>query len=214
MAFVHCPNGHIYDNVKYKECPFCLSSDNSEIPANQATELADTSLTDKTELAGVADKTLFDDEDEQLFAAPASPDKTQNAPDLDGHTVVMEYDGEEAAVPERGSGKNLPRRIEGFLVTYDFNKYGNFYPLYLGKNTIGRQSTNDIVLNDPSISNEHALILFRGNQILIEDKLSVNGTFLNDSEESIDRGSLQDNDIIRFGKKIFKIKIVGEMKTN
>ena len=214
MAFVHCPNGHIYDNLKYKECPFCLSSDNSDIPANQATELADTAFSDKTEMADIADKTLLDDEEEQFLAPPPGAHKTKGAQESDGHTVVMEYEGEEAAAPKKGSGKNLPRRIEGFLVTYDFNKYGNFYPLYLGKNSIGRQPNNDIVLNDPSISNEHALILFRGNQILIEDKLSVNGTFINNSEESIDRGTLKDNDLIRFGKKTFKIKIVGEINTN
>ena len=210
MAFVHCPNGHIYDNLKYKECPFCLSSDNSDLAAKQATELPETSFNDQTELSDMADKTLLDD-DEQVFAQPSNPAETQKAQNPDGHTVVMEYDAEEEIAPKSGSGKNLPRRIEGFLVTYDFNKYGNFYPLYLGKNSIGRQSTNDIVLNDPSISNEHALILFRGNQILIEDKLSVNGTFLNNSEESIDRGTLKDNDLIRFGKKTFKIKIVGEI---
>ena len=68
-----------------------------------------------------------------------------------------------------------------------------------------------MVLNDPSVSGHHAMILFRGNQIIIEDKLSVNGTFINQGSESIDRENLKDGDIIRFGKVVCKLLVVGEI---
>jgi pSer/pThr/pTyr-binding forkhead associated (FHA) protein len=46
--------------------------------------------------------------------------------------------------------------------------------------TIGRSSKNDIVINDATISNEHAVITLRDNgEICIKDLNSTNGTFVN-----------------------------------
>lgn len=195
MAFVHCPNGHIYDNVKYKECPFCHHSDSSE-----KVKLPDSDEQDLTE------KTMLDSDVGETHPRSEGGER-DTLPDA---TMVMQASDES----ETGAKKQIvvqQRRIMGFLVTYDLNEYGYFYPLYLGKNKIGRDVKNDIVINDSAISGEHALILFRGNKIIIEDKMSVNGTFLNDGKESIDRELLKDNDIIRIGKTVLKLKVVGEI---
>ena len=45
--------------------------------------------------------------------------------------------------------------------------------------SIGRASTNSIVLEDDYVSNEHALLLLRGQQWWLEDLDSRNGTLLN-----------------------------------
>lgn len=45
--------------------------------------------------------------------------------------------------------------------------------------SIGRASTNTVVLEDDYVSNEHALLMLRGQQWWLEDLDSRNGTLLN-----------------------------------
>lgn len=45
--------------------------------------------------------------------------------------------------------------------------------------SIGRASTNTVVLEDDYVSNEHALLMLRGQQWWLEDLNSRNGTLLN-----------------------------------
>ena len=45
--------------------------------------------------------------------------------------------------------------------------------------TIGRDPNNDIVINDPQVSRQHARIRRQGGLTLIEDMGSTNGTFVN-----------------------------------
>lgn len=201
MAFVNCVNGHIYDNVKFRECPFCHSSEGEHAASPIGLDSED-EFSAKT----IVDDGLPQTDPADTFNAAPAADIPETIPDK---TMAVEVPDQPDAVIQKASSAPASR-IEGFLVTYSHNKYGQFYPLYLGKNRIGRDSKNDIVVDDLSMSGEHAIILFRGKQVFIEDRLSVNGTFLNDGEESIDRERLKDNDIIRMGKTTFKIKIIGD----
>ncbi|MFA5891353.1 MAG: FHA domain-containing protein [Actinomycetota bacterium] len=45
---------------------------------------------------------------------------------------------------------------------------------------VGRGSSSDIVLHDPLVSRAHAIVMRRGDVMLIEDLGSHNGTYLND----------------------------------
>ncbi len=45
--------------------------------------------------------------------------------------------------------------------------------------TLGRDITNDIVINDPEVSRHHARLVFSAGSYLIEDLRSTNGTFVN-----------------------------------
>ncbi len=200
MAFVQCPNGHIYDNSKYKECPFCAQAESLSPPPEfhapeQEMPVAEA---DFPEL----EKTPVEEQ------TPLEQEQTAVTPDLaEEKTIALEVE----KISEEERGEREPRRLVGFLVTFSLNKLGDFFPLYLGKNNIGRSSQNEIVLNDSSVSGSHAMILFRGNQIIIEDKLSVNGTFVNQGSESIDRENLKDGDIIRLGKVVCKLMVVGNI---
>lgn len=49
-------------------------------------------------------------------------------------------------------------------------------------NTIGRAMTNDIPLNDNFLSAEHALLEWDGNNWIVEDLNSTNGSWLNGRE--------------------------------
>lgn len=70
--------------------------------------------------------------------------------------------------------------------------------------TIGRKEGNNVVLSEPYVSANHAKILLKNNEIIIEDLNSTNGVFVN--EEKIHGFSkLRANDRIRIGNIVFKV---------
>jgi hypothetical protein len=64
--------------------------------------------------------------------------------------------------------------------------------------TIGRHKHNDIVLNHPSVSGEHALITTILDDSFLEDLQSTNGTFVNGHR--IGKHFLQNKDVIKMAK--------------
>lgn len=199
MAFTKCKMGHVYDDSKFRECPFCRSAEEDENIVNldsEDTEALESTIPDYETLPS----------NESLRENQTGNDET--IPDQTIPDSTLRKNEDIAIIAQKQS--TVKKRIEGFLITYSHNPYGDYYPLYLGKNRIGRNKTSDIVVNDLAMSGEHAVILFRGNKVFIEDRLSVNGTFINDGKESIDRANLNDNDIIKMGQTVFKIKIIGE----
>lgn len=63
--------------------------------------------------------------------------------------------------------------------------------------SIGRDAGNDIVIDDPLLSREHAQIVTIGEDQILEDRQSNNGTLVNGSP--IDRQILQHRDVIELG---------------
>ena len=70
------------------------------------------------------------------------------------------------------------------------------FPLQAGRITVGRNSSNDIVLNEPVVSGEHAAIQLQPAPS-ITDLNSTNGTRLNG--KAVTKASLQHNDVIKIG---------------
>ena len=64
--------------------------------------------------------------------------------------------------------------------------------------TIGRVSDNVIQIEDASVSSHHAEITTSGDQFILKDLDSTNGTRVND--HSFTEGQLRDGDRVRFGK--------------
>jgi pSer/pThr/pTyr-binding forkhead associated (FHA) protein len=62
---------------------------------------------------------------------------------------------------------------------------------------VGRDPTNHIVINDPLVSRVHAAILPVGNDHILEDLASVNGTVVNGTR--MKRRILQHGDVVEFG---------------
>ncbi len=71
------------------------------------------------------------------------------------------------------------------------------YPLEKERVTIGRISANDIVINEPVVSGEHAALQLAAKGATITDLSSTNGTFVNG--ERINKISLHHNDVIAIG---------------
>jgi len=66
--------------------------------------------------------------------------------------------------------------------------------------TLGAASGNDIVLDEPLVSRNHAVIERHGREVEIVDLNSGNGTFVND--EPVSRRLLTDGDVIRLGERV------------
>lgn len=76
------------------------------------------------------------------------------------------------------------------------------YELGFGINRIGREKDNRIVVLDGSLSRYHAEITIDGDRIILADRQSLNGTFVNN--DRINSCELKDEDLIRFGSVAFK----------
>jgi len=64
--------------------------------------------------------------------------------------------------------------------------------------TIGREPTNQIVVDDPEVSREHATVLPVGRDHILEDRGSSNGTFVNGAR--VARRILKHGDVIAVGR--------------
>jgi hypothetical protein len=63
--------------------------------------------------------------------------------------------------------------------------------------TIGRDPSSDIFLNDVTVSREHATIEVVGDDVVIRDSGSLNGTYVND--RTAESAILQDGDVVQIG---------------
>jgi len=81
------------------------------------------------------------------------------------------------------------------LLSEGFN--GRAYELKVDKTTVGRVSDNAFEIPEASVSSHHAEILLRGNDIVVRDLGSTNGTFING--EKITEAVLKPGQTLRFG---------------
>ena len=69
-----------------------------------------------------------------------------------------------------------------------------------GRLTIGRHPDNDIVPKDAAVSNQHAIIERIEEKLIVLDKKSRNGTFVNGIE--VQSAELNEGDIVEFGNQL------------
>ncbi len=78
---------------------------------------------------------------------------------------------------------------------------GKVYPLDKGEMFVGRDLSNDIVINDPEISRRHARLFQQGNGYVLEDLGSTNGSFVN-GQRLVGPNILRPGDTITFGERM------------
>ncbi len=78
---------------------------------------------------------------------------------------------------------------------------GKAYPLDKPEIFIGRDLANDIVINDPEVSRRHARLSNQGNQYIIEDLGSTNGTSVN-GQRLTGPYMLRPGEQITFGERV------------
>lgn len=92
--------------------------------------------------------------------------------------------------------------VYGFIYHPSFPD--NRYYMFEGDTTIGAGEKNDIVVDKPAVSWNHALIVCRNEKVLLQDSASTNGTFLNEARISRPR-DVRHGDCVRFGNVEFRI---------
>jgi pSer/pThr/pTyr-binding forkhead associated (FHA) protein len=78
---------------------------------------------------------------------------------------------------------------------------GKTYPLTGVEVTIGRDVTNDIVINDSEVSRQHAVLKLQGSSYVLEDRGSTNGSSINNQRLSGPH-TLRHGEVLGFGENV------------
>ena len=84
------------------------------------------------------------------------------------------------------------------LVILSQSMNGRVHELKADKTTIGRVEDNTFQIAEPSVSSHHCEVVLRGNEVVIKDLNSTNGTFIN--EEKITESVLKPGQTLRLGQ--------------
>ena len=119
---------------------------------------------------------MMDDQDTPWPQEPFPPEPT---------VYVTGWPDQSTALRKRTpEEQEAPPPVEHVLVVYAGTQLGRVFPLVPGINVIGRSPGVDLPLVDEEVSRTHAWVSLRngpgGNEVVLEDKGSTTGTFLND----------------------------------
>ena len=106
------------------------------------------------------------------------------------------------------SGMERPSQkpIIGFLYSISRSGHGEFWPLRIGSNSIGRADKNSICLSEATVSEEHAVLVVQQMKnpekviAWINDSGSTCGTMINGESLGFDRRECVNGDIITIGE--------------
>src|SRR5437868_9749819 len=84
------------------------------------------------------------------------------------------------------------------LVLLSAGMTGRTHELKGDKTTIGRVEDNTFQVAEPSVSSHHCEVLLRGNDVIVRDLNSTNGTYING--EKITESALKPGQILRLGQ--------------
>lgn len=180
--FKTCANGHQYSGAR---CPYC--------PAEEAPGGIKTVL-DVTPAQAVDDKTVIEQKGPVVSSYTPVDDRTV----ISGHVKSSNQGGPTLAPLGAETVNPSGRKLVGFLVTYDLDPLGTVYNLYEGRNVVGRTPPAGVLFPSGTVSDKHAIILYRDDKFFISDELSTNGTFVN-GESLEEKMKLTDRDEVRFG---------------
>lgn len=76
------------------------------------------------------------------------------------------------------------------------------------KTTVGRRPDNSLLIEDSSVSSNHAEIFFENNSFFVKDLGSTNGTYINGSQ--IKKAPLTHDDELRFGSIVTHFKSLND----
>lgn len=113
---------------------------------------------------------------------------------LTGATASFEpVAAEESAAVVDGTGGEGP-----VLVVHKGAEVGERFYLDGTEFTVGRDPECDIFLNDVTVSRDHALLVVSPDGVSVEDKGSLNGTYVNDI--LVDKARLHNGDALQVGR--------------
>lgn len=149
------------------------------------------------------DRTFIPGVDENLSNDLYSRRATPNGNPMSG-TFVPGMQGNAPTVTEQGKVR-YEEPVVGFLYSISRKGIGEYWPLHLGANTIGRSADCDVRLREMSVSSLHARISIKQMKTTgaliatIRDEGSRTGMYVNDEELDYDLHNCKSGDIITVG---------------
>jgi len=116
------------------------------------------------------------------------------------------FPGMEGMANNAMSSNEAHKPIMGFLYSVSRTSCGEYWPLYMGLNTIGRSTACSVRLSEATISDNHAEIVIRQMKnpdsvlVSIQDARSTCGTLLNGSSLGFEAQECHNGDIITIGE--------------
>jgi pSer/pThr/pTyr-binding forkhead associated (FHA) protein len=107
--------------------------------------------------------------------------------------------------PQQRSANPTGKPVVGFLYSVSRTPAGEFWPLHIGQNTIGKAPSCDICLKEGTVSTDHAVLVVRKMKnpekviASISDARSTNGTMLNGQSLGFSAEECKNGDIITIG---------------
>jgi pSer/pThr/pTyr-binding forkhead associated (FHA) protein len=95
------------------------------------------------------------------------------------------------------------------LVVLSEGLTGRSYELSTVLTSIGRLEDNSFQIPEPSVSSHHCEIMLRGNDVIIKDLNSTNGTFVN-GQRVTDEAPVKPGQIVRLGQ--IEVRLEGEQQ--
>ncbi|MBU0704890.1 MAG: FHA domain-containing protein, partial [Chloroflexi bacterium] len=105
------------------------------------------------------------------------------------------------AIPAAGGTRIIERAPKHLAMLVDRSRPDQKFDLK-GTVNVGRASDNQMIVDDPTVSRHHAWIKSEGEEFLVFDVGSGNGTFVNDERIEEPR-RLENGDVVRFGEVTF-----------
>ena len=210
-AVLSCPKGHRLD-PSWKECPFCRDQ-------HPKTESRQAQVSHGTGAIPAGKNPRF--HKQTLLESDLNPPERKTVPTSAPRTAPRET----AKRAETRSRQNHPGRltqlvtpnpgvpirgeapIAAVLATFTWHPSGRAFLIREGRTLIGTAEGAGIRLNDPQMSEKHAIIFAREGRVLIDDCLSTNGTYVNGRciQEKMPLGH---GDVIRTGKTLWRFVLI------
>lgn len=137
--------------------------------------------------------------------APINNEEHQQSTNFQAVSNGTQFPG---AMP-RTSNSTPKKPIYGFLYSISKEGVGEYWPLYLGANSIGRAAESTVSLAEATVSNQHATLVIRQMQnkgedaglfAFIQDTGSMCGTLLNGVTLDFNPRECKNGDIITIGE--------------
>ena len=97
----------------------------------------------------------------------------------------------------RDAATSVPQLAPGRYLAIEDGDEVVVVALREGVTRIGRGLSADVRLESPSVSRRHALVVVEGDEVVLADDRSRNGTWLND--ERVTRAPIREGDVIVIG---------------
>lgn len=163
-------------------------------------------MADKTNVPGVNEYASVEDRSSSSEFSRVRDFSQTSRKEMGAGTVIPNESGEvEESVKIKTKRVEKDKPVLGFFYSVSRDKFGEYWPLYLGPNTIGRDGNSDIILNEGTVSGNHATLIIHKEDdgevyAGIKDNGSTHGVKVNGKSTHFDVVGCNNMDIIKIGK--------------